>query len=517
MWQSFVEDKSSRREGRLLLESLRSELCDKAGLAWDQLTQVAGRHRTQQSAAITSERITLRGLDELFLKASRKDHPQHEEFNRKILPLLGGYDDDDEMRRIENRFYKAMLSACGWGFCLSHSMQSPYTFAKIAEDEEFAQTTGAAVPPAIAAAWDLARSVSVCWVFEGAGVLLERPAELRLSSEMLLHCDDGPAGAFRDGTKMWAWNGMISNEAYILHPEDIPAHQWKELHPDFVARIKEHKAAKGVSEPPQKAVVRGGAEGKAYAAILKKFGKRAFEKEHRLGVLRQHNRGSLPLLDRYLSGEHAAVWKDLLALGAAVREDPHAADALAVAYETMSRVEANVRAVSERLVRFGFTKNDRPLHAPPSRNVDAQIHELEEVTGTLPISLRAFYEVVGSVDWMGNHESFSPSNRTLCTDPLVVFPIEDALETARFFEGGEEKWVVVAADALMKSNTSGGGPYQIEVPSAAADGLLRFECHRLNFVEYLRLVFRFGGFPGYEGIEYPPPQLAELSAGLLPF
>jgi len=69
----------------------------------------------------------------------------------------------------------------------------------------------------------------------------------------------------------------------------------------------------------------------------------------------------------------------------------------------------------------------------------------------------------------------------------------------------------------MKANTSGGDPYQIEVPNASADGILRFECHDLNFVEYLRLVFRFGGFPGYEGMEFPPPQLAELSADLRSF
>jgi hypothetical protein len=35
---------------------------------------------------------------------------------------------------------------------------------------------------------------------------------------------------------------------------------------------------------------------------------------------------------------------------------------MAVAYETMGRVEGNVRTVSDRLVRFGFTKSDGPLH-----------------------------------------------------------------------------------------------------------------------------------------------------------
>jgi hypothetical protein len=397
----------------------------------------------------------------------------------------------------------------------------------MAADEEAAVSGGLEVPPAIAAAWDVARSSGLCWPFQGAVVLLERPAELRFNSEMLLNCDDGPAGAFRDGTKIWAWNGGVSSEEWILRPENIPPDRWKDLTPDFLARIKERKAALQMAEPSSAAggATRKGAMGKAYATILKAFGKRTgvFEKDlpaamqDRLSVLQAHNRGSLPLLDRYLAGEHEAVWRDLLALGAAVREDPHAADALAVAYETMSRVEANVRTVTERLNRFGFTKSDGSLHAPPDRSVDSQIRQLEKATGTLPISLRAFYEIVGSVDWAGKHASLLPAGRRVCPDPLVVFPIEAALETAAYFSDQERKWILIAPDALMKAETSGGDPYQVEVPNAAADAMLRFECHRLHFVEYLRLAFRFGGFPGYEGIEYPPAELAELRADLRSF
>lgn len=385
------------KPGEAPRESLRSELCDKSGLDWDQLTQAAGRHRTQQSAGITQHRIVLRGLDELFSQGSSKDHPRHAEWESKVRPLFGGYDKDDEINRVENRYYDAMLPSCGWGFCLNHSLQSPYTFAKMAEDEEFALSNGGEVPPAIAAAWDLARSVGLCWVFEGAVVLLERPAELRFNSEMFLHCDDGPAGAFRDGTMIWAWNGMVSNEAYILHPEDIRPDRLKELAPAFAARAKERRAAAGMGEPDGKATRKGPA-GKAYTAILKAFGKRTgiFEKDvplaiqGRLGVLRGRNHGSLPLLDRYLAGEHEAVWRDLLALGDAVREDPHAADALAVAYETMGRVDANVRTVSSRLTQLGFTKSEGSLHAPPKNNVDTQIRQLEKPRAPCPSRFARF-------------------------------------------------------------------------------------------------------------------------------
>ena len=108
-----------------------------------------------------------------------------------------------------------------------------------------------------------------------------------------------------------------------------------------------------------------------------------------------------------------------------------------------------------------------------------------------------------------------PARRALCPDPFVVLPIEAALEIARGNQG--ENRILIAPDELGKAATSGGDPYQVEVPNAAADGVLNFERHHLYFVEYLRLVFRFGGFPGYEGIEYPPSELTELRADLRPF
>ncbi len=525
LWQAFVEEKSSRREGRLFIEGLRAELCQKSGMEWDQLTKIAGMNRTQQSP-FNRQRITLHRLDDLFRTAYRDDHPQNREFKSRVMPLLAGPDMDDELTRIEERYHKAILHSCGVGLSLRHNQQSPYTLAKMADDEAAVVSNGLDVPPAIAAAWELARSAGHCWPFQGAVVLLERPAVLRFNSEMGLHSEDGPAGGFRDGTQIWALNGMASNEEFILHPENIRPALWKELHPNAVARIKKARAAKGMAEPlvPGKVTLKGSVA-KAYSAFIRTFAKRTgvFEKdlpvaiEERIGALREYNGGSLPLLDRYLAGEHEAVWRDLVALDAAVRENPNAADALAVAYETMSRVEANVRMVSSRLTEVGFTKSDGPLHVPPDHEVDTKIRQLEKAAGTLPLSLRAFYQVVGSVDWIGKHASLSAAKSPLCTDPLVVEPIERVLEASDYFGDGKEKWIVIAPDALMKAETSGGDPYVIEVPNTAADGILRFEEHGLYFVEYLRLVFRFGGFPGYEGIEQQPPELATLSADLRAF
>ena len=44
-----------------------------------------------------------------------------------------------------------------------------------------------------------------------------------------------------------------------------------------------------------------------------------------------------------------------------------------------------------------------------------------------------------------------------------------------------------------------------------------FERHGLLFVEYLRLSFRWGGFPGYEGTGTAPAVLETMRAGLVEF
>jgi hypothetical protein len=157
-------------------------------------------------------------------------------------------------------------------------------------------------------------------------------------------------------------------------------------------------------------------------------------------------------------------------------------------------------------------------HVPPTPQVRKQIARVEKVAGVLPLSLRVFYEVVGSVDWIGTHPTLAPAASDICPDPLVVFPIEDVLEEV---EGGMEEGescITLAPDDLHKADTSGGDPYQVAVPDFRADGELLNERHRLLFVDYLRLCFRLGGFPGYEGIDRGvPAEVATLREGLLEF
>jgi hypothetical protein len=156
---------------------------------------------------------------------------------------------------------------------------------------------------------------------------------------------------------------------------------------------------------------------------------------------------------------------------------------------------------------------------PPNSRTEADLRKLEKAAGgPLPISLRAWYEQVGGVSLMGSHPVISPLNSPTCSDPLVICPLGELfqmLDMGEGEDGGLQLWL--APDDLHKANVSGGDPYIITVPNAAADAPFENECHETNFVPYLRKVFEWGGFPGWAHDGNPPlKEIAALKEGLLP-
>lgn len=163
-------------------------------------------------------------------------------------------------------------------------------------------------------------------------------------------------------------------------------------------------------------------------------------------------------LERYQQGECVEVWADLLRLGAEIRHEPLLSEAVEVARETMRRARFNIELLIPRLQAEGYVfgyawleqlaqsqeakaeaitpqmraslpperlaaletmiaaadyprraaelralaqQPARPL-TPPSLDVQESLVALEAIVGPLPLSLRAWYEVVGQVDFVGS-------------------------------------------------------------------------------------------------------------------
>ena len=240
-------------------------------------------------------------------------------------------------------------------------------------------------------------------------------------------------------------------------------------------------------------------------------------------------------LERYQRGKHEQVWAELLTLGHAIQAEPLYSDAYAVARETMRRVRRNIEILIPRLrdlgYEFGYAwatrfspaeklelEQDAPVFAVPSPDIAQEIDELERRAGTLPLSLRAFYEIVGEVNFIGSHPTWKYEK----LDPLEVLSPRMVLKIDDWNHWSDDKQddgscnLPVAPDEYFKYYYGGGGPYDIACHELVADAPLD-EWHRTTFVNYLRICFRWGGFPGWERVEQRPEQdLAFLTADLLP-
>ncbi len=231
-------------------------------------------------------------------------------------------------------------------------------------------------------------------------------------------------------------------------------------------------------------------------------------------------------LERYKSGEYEAVWSELQALGADVLQESILGSARAVALETMGRVRSNCGILVSRLRSMNYKLgiypdgsegyySEGPL-VEPSKTLQQDLHRLQAKYGPIPLSLEAFWQVVGSIDLVGMGPAWPGQ-----LDPLVVNPPIGALIDLEDMEEENPEGPLqggLSPDDLHKDNISGGSPYAVGLPCASADFLLLNERHELLFVPYLRLsILRWGGFPGLDGrhIDFPP--LKALTENLIPF
>ena len=513
LWAQKLRSALSRRD-REQLDVARSTLGSAIGIGDSAAAVAAAGHPLGmhlQFPPVPSRMFTSKFLDARFGLAS------------DVAGLFTVHGDDDDLARAETNYWgsnrgalRSALHCPTTDQLIGNSFFEDYSFSTAADDEH--RVGDRVAPPILRAAWDVARSSGLWWPFEHVAVMSDRPAEVHVNERYLLHRDDGPAVVHRDGWNVFAWNGKAVPEKWIMDVGSVPEREYKWFDPTFV----KHAKAKGKAVPTEKTTKRA-----KPGSILQT----ALSADHaaRLEQLRAHAGGRLPLFDRYQAGAHREVWYELVSLGARVREDPTAADALAVAYETMRRVESNIRTLAERLTNMGYRfvkpgnrdATPRP-HVPPPAGIQKRVIAFEKEFGTLPLSLRAFYEVVGEVNFIGRHATLDPADHSVATDPLVVYGLDEGI--VEYDEGDEDddeegrpSAVTIAPDDLHKANTSGGSPYEMAIPDLRADGELLNERHSLFFVDYLRLCCRFGGFPGYDDAATVPVEIGRLAAGLVEF
>jgi len=160
---------------------------------------------------------------------------------------------------------------------------------------------------------------------------------------------------------------------------------------------------------------------------------------------------------------------------------------------------------------------NRSVIDPPTKLTANKLDKLEKlVGGPLPLAIRAWYEQVGGVSLLGWHSSLCPNSDEPAhlsegdPEPFVIFPLDTvlAIATNENRDGGKKKVFRIWA------GPPGTDSYGTDVPGKCADDIFDRDRNR-TFVQYLRRVFAWGGFPT-PGKMRPGGIAAKLKQGLLP-
>lgn len=234
-------------------------------------------------------------------------------------------------------------------------------------------------------------------------------------------------------------------------------------------------------------------------------------------------------LNRYEAGEHEQVWREISpCYWKDAQTEPFRSEVLAVARATMTRVKHNIALLVPRLEALGYAfgyewmddderrewaGDEPPVVSSPLPDIQERFSRLEEAGIRLPISLQAWYEIVGAVNFVGTPPS-NWSRGGYDLDPLRVDPLDDNV----IAECMRDKQLCLSPDEYFKYYTSGGGPYYVDIDRPSTDALIRGGWLVTDFVEYLRIALSWGGFPGIgRWAKRPTHDIALLTDGLLPF
>jgi hypothetical protein len=245
---------------------------------------------------------------------------------------------------------------------------------------------------------------------------------------------------------------------------------------------------------------------------------------------------------RYLAGDHQNVWEELQALGEIV-EQPLRTDALDVARETMRRVKINLEMIVHRLKKLGFQFLESDQAFVPAQSHTLQfLDDFEQRWGTLPLSVRAWYEYVHSVNLFASKPLLKDLIKSL--DPTLIAlnfysgsnlfdylsdndellwymqgitfvslseSLTEALESKKKFqqdwaEGKVDDWtrnyclknqidpMILTVDFLPVGMTmSTCEPMGFEVGTAKADCVISDDDDEIRFVDFLRGRLLLGG------------------------
>ncbi len=257
-------------------------------------------------------------------------------------------------------------------------------------------------------------------------------------------------------------------------------------------------------------------------------------------------------LERYQAGEHVAVWRELIAQGDRVQQEPLRSESIQVCTEIVLRARSNLRTLHARLLELGyeFAEPDAAL-VDAGPDTLAQIEQIEQELGALPLIARVWYGTLASVNFqqaesqlccsggvlyppeapdifgLGSHSVLIFQSLPRCREQYQAMLAEEAQERdAHAMADDDAQDELESADAEpflpLGAWASNCEPKGFSLPCAGVDAVLYNDGGGdFHFVDELRSTFQWGGFPFWQwavkrGDFYAPCHYRPNFAKLLP-
>ena len=206
------------------------------------------------------------------------------------------------------------------------------------------------------------------------------------------------------------------------------------------------------------------------------------------------------------------------------------------ALATMHRVRRNAELLEERLTALGWVPSGGQMVGQPwDRPFPGEVAAEALGVTPFPVSLVAFWRVVGGLDFVWDYSNGKSAPdlfgglSIFDLDPLYVegpgcllYAVDEWQDRIAVGDTPKEGpfTLALAPDNYHKANISGGSPYGLTLPQMCADPLFGGDDFQMRFTNYLRLSFRWAGFPGLAAAPSSPAlsrRVAELIDGFEPF
>ncbi|NES66624.1 MAG: hypothetical protein F6K24_15870, partial [Okeania sp. SIO2D1] len=157
-----------------------------------------------------------------------------------------------------------------------------------------------------------------------------------------------------------------------------------------------------------------------------------------------------------------------------------------------------------------------PVYTPNPKSIDHTLIQSLDILvsqyGYVPLAFQAFLKIVGSVNLMGTFPKNIQEKNFPLLDPMVIFPIKEIVDYHQYLidtsgdicnSSKDEYYIEFSYDEETKEGISGTGVgYGVKLYSKPCiDGTLVNYEDSFGFIDYLRLCFKWGGFPNLQWFE----------------